>query len=80
VARDGEGRIWACRRESPCACGGGEPGDGKGAFYPPTVLAKVENRMDVAQEEIFGPVVTAIPFESARRAFVTRMGVGTFPR
>ncbi|HWX08541.1 MAG TPA: aldehyde dehydrogenase family protein, partial [Gaiellaceae bacterium] len=37
---------------------GGAPGDGKGAFYPPTVLAKVDNSMDVAQEEIFGPVVT----------------------
>ncbi len=39
---------------------GGEPGNGKGAFYPPTVLAQVDNRMTVAQEEIFGPVVTVI--------------------
>jgi acyl-CoA reductase-like NAD-dependent aldehyde dehydrogenase len=42
---------------------GGEPGDGKGAFYRPTVLADVSNDMVVAQEEIFGPVVAAIPFE-----------------
>jgi aldehyde dehydrogenase (NAD+)/betaine-aldehyde dehydrogenase len=42
---------------------GGEPLDGKGAFYPPTVLANVDNAMTVAQEEIFGPVVTVIPFE-----------------
>jgi acyl-CoA reductase-like NAD-dependent aldehyde dehydrogenase len=41
---------------------GGEPGNGKGAFYKPTVLAKVDNAMEVAQEEIFGPVVTIIPF------------------
>jgi aldehyde dehydrogenase (NAD+)/betaine-aldehyde dehydrogenase len=47
---------------------GGEPGDGKGAFYPPTVLANVENRMAVAQEEIFGPVVTVIPFEDEKDA------------
>jgi acyl-CoA reductase-like NAD-dependent aldehyde dehydrogenase len=47
---------------------GGEPVDGKGAFYPPTVLAKVENRMEVAQEEIFGPVVTVIPFEDEKDA------------
>ena len=41
---------------------------GKGAFYPPTVLAKVDNRMTVAQEEIFGPVVTVIPFEDDKDA------------
>jgi acyl-CoA reductase-like NAD-dependent aldehyde dehydrogenase len=47
---------------------GGEPGDGEGAFYPPTVLAGVENRMVVAQEEIFGPVVVAIPFGDEKEA------------
>ena len=47
---------------------GGEIGDGPGAFYPPTVLAGVENRMIVAQEEIFGPVVTVIPFEDEKDA------------
>ena len=46
---------------------GGEPAEGNGAFYPPTVLAKVESAMAVAQEEIFGPVVTVIPFELASR-------------
>ncbi|MBX5475372.1 MAG: aldehyde dehydrogenase, partial [Thermoleophilia bacterium] len=47
---------------------GGAPGEGKGAFYLPTVLAKVDNAMTVAQEEIFGPVVTVIPFEDERDA------------
>src|SRR6266487_5565245 len=47
---------------------GGEPLDGKGAFYPPTVLANVDNRMAVAQEEIFGPVVTITPFEDEKDA------------
>jgi acyl-CoA reductase-like NAD-dependent aldehyde dehydrogenase len=47
---------------------GGEPTDGPGAFYPPTVLAKVDNRMVVAQEEIFGPVVTVIPFQDEKEA------------
>jgi len=47
---------------------GGAPGDGKGAFYQPTVLAKVDNAMEVAQEEIFGPVVTVIPFEDEKDA------------
>jgi acyl-CoA reductase-like NAD-dependent aldehyde dehydrogenase len=47
---------------------GGEQPDGKGAFYPPTVLAKVDNAMVVAQEEIFGPVVAAIPFADEKDA------------
>ncbi|MFN2470625.1 MAG: aldehyde dehydrogenase [Gaiellaceae bacterium] len=47
---------------------GGEQPDGVGAFYPPTVLGKVDNGMAVAQEEIFGPVVTVIPFEDERDA------------
>src|SRR3954470_18684404 len=48
--------------------GGAAPEDGKGAFYPPTVLAQVDNSMRVAQEEIFGPVVTVIPFEDEKDA------------
>jgi acyl-CoA reductase-like NAD-dependent aldehyde dehydrogenase len=47
---------------------GGRPADGDGAFYPPTVLASVDNRMVVAQEEIFGPVVTVIPFDDEQDA------------
>jgi acyl-CoA reductase-like NAD-dependent aldehyde dehydrogenase len=58
---------------------GGAPPDGPGAFYPPTVLAGVENRMLVAQEEIFGPVVTVTPFadeqEAARIANDTKYGL-----
>jgi aldehyde dehydrogenase (NAD+)/betaine-aldehyde dehydrogenase len=47
---------------------GGSPAEGAGAFYPPTVLAAVDNAMSVAQEEIFGPVVTVIPFEDEAEA------------
>jgi acyl-CoA reductase-like NAD-dependent aldehyde dehydrogenase len=47
---------------------GGNIPAGDGAFYEPTVLARVENRMVVAQEEIFGPVVTVIPFEDEKDA------------
>ena len=47
---------------------GGEAGDGAGAFYTPTLLAGVETSMTVAQEEIFGPVVVAIPFEDEKDA------------
>ena len=47
---------------------GGEPAGGDGAFYPPTVIAGVSNDSLVAQEEIFGPVVTIIPFEDEKDA------------
>ena len=47
---------------------GGEATNGDGAFYPPTVLANVENRMTVAQEEIFGPVVVVVPFAEEKEA------------
>jgi aldehyde dehydrogenase (NAD+)/betaine-aldehyde dehydrogenase len=47
---------------------GGAIAEGTGAFYPPTVLARVESPMSVAQEEIFGPVVTLIPFEDEKDA------------
>ncbi|MGH8009905.1 MAG: aldehyde dehydrogenase family protein, partial [Candidatus Binatia bacterium] len=36
---------------------------GKGYFVKPTVLTGVKNDMRIAQEEIFGPVVAAIPFK-----------------
>ncbi len=34
----------------------------KGHFIEPTILADADNRMRVAQEEIFGPVLVVIPF------------------
>jgi acyl-CoA reductase-like NAD-dependent aldehyde dehydrogenase len=57
------GFVEQGRDEGAEVVAGGEPAEGNGAFYPPTVLAKVESSMAVAQEEIFGPVVTVIPFE-----------------
>jgi phenylacetaldehyde dehydrogenase len=41
--------------------GGSRLGD-KGYFVKPTVLVNTNEKMKVVQEEIFGPVVTAIPF------------------
>jgi len=40
-----------------------QPINGKGWFVQPTLLAGVDNQMRVAQEEIFGPVLSVIPFE-----------------
>jgi aldehyde dehydrogenase (NAD+) len=49
------------------AAGGGVP-DREGYFVEPTVFTGVDNDMRVAQEEIFGPVLTVIPFESEQEA------------
>jgi len=45
------------------ALGGKRPdGMGKGWYYTPTVFENVQNYMKIAQEEIFGPVLSVIPF------------------
>jgi acyl-CoA reductase-like NAD-dependent aldehyde dehydrogenase len=62
------GFVERGREEGAEVVTGGEAGNGKGAFYPPTLLAKVQSSMTVAQEEIFGPVVTVIPFEDEKDA------------
>jgi aldehyde dehydrogenase (NAD+) len=44
-------------------CGGGRPeGLDSGYFVQPTVFADVDNKMTIAQEEIFGPVLSIIPY------------------
>ncbi len=46
------------------ACGGGRPEHlDRGFYIEPTLLADVNNRMRVAREEIFGPVIVAMPAE-----------------
>lgn len=51
------------------ACGGGRPGDQpRGWFVEPTVFAEVDNSMRIAREEIFGPVVTVLPYRDEREA------------
>ena len=47
------------------AAGGGRAGD-VGYFVRPTVLTQVEQKMRVVQEEIFGPVVVAMPLRRPR--------------
>jgi len=44
-------------------CGGQRIPDLPGWFYAPTLLADVDNSMAAAREEIFGPVLVAIPFD-----------------
>lgn len=59
-------------------CGGHPLTDGewaKGAFYAATVFGDCDPNMRVCQEEIFGPVVSLIPFESFEEAVEINNGV-----
>jgi phenylacetaldehyde dehydrogenase len=51
--------------EGAKATAGGRPGAEKGYFVHPTVLTHTKPEMKVIREEIFGPVVCAIPFTDA---------------
>lgn len=64
--------------------GGGRLTEGalaKGYFVQPTVFANVADSMRIAQEEIFGPVISAIRFEDMddliKRANATMFGLGS---
>ncbi len=51
------------------AIGGGRPaGLDKGWYVEPTVFVNVDNKMKIAQEEIFGPVVAVIPYDDVEDA------------
>ncbi|WP_091918607.1 aldehyde dehydrogenase family protein [Mesorhizobium sp. YR577] len=58
-----------------------EEGLSSGYFLPPTIFGNVRDDMRVAREEIFGPVVCAIPFDTIdeveRRANATQFGLGS---
>ncbi|MGY1503442.1 aldehyde dehydrogenase family protein [Streptomyces sp. QTS52] len=47
---------------------GGERIDADGYFVSPTVFADVDNRSDLAQQEIFGPVLAITPFDTEDEA------------
>jgi len=58
------GYIDSGRREGAnLVCGGERVGD-RGYFIQPTVFSDVQDDMKIAKEEIFGPVMSIIPFKS----------------
>jgi acyl-CoA reductase-like NAD-dependent aldehyde dehydrogenase len=56
--------IDAGKKEGAKVLAGGEAGDGKGYFVKPTVFSEVKDQMKIAREEIFGPVVAVMPFDT----------------
>jgi betaine-aldehyde dehydrogenase len=53
---------------------GGELPDGPGAFYPPTVITGAEQDSEIVQNEVFGPVVCVLIFDSDDEAFAKANG------
>ncbi|MDO9598017.1 MAG: aldehyde dehydrogenase family protein [Azoarcus sp.] len=73
------GYIESGYAEGARAAVGGSAGEGEGYFVRPTVLVDTRDDMKVVREEIFGPVVVAMPYddleEVARRANDTPYGL-----
>ncbi|MFC7404613.1 NAD-dependent succinate-semialdehyde dehydrogenase [Georgenia alba] len=65
AARDGGARVLL----------GGDPVDGPGYFYPPTVLTDVPTDSPVMTEEIFGPVAPIATFESEEEVIALANGL-----
>ena len=65
-----EGYIESGIRDGAKLATGGKrpPGLDTGYFLEPTIFADVDNKLKIAQEEIFGPVVTVTPYEDTAEA------------
>ncbi|AUQ51518.1 5-carboxymethyl-2-hydroxymuconic semialdehyde dehydrogenase HpcC [Phaeobacter inhibens] len=55
-------------KEGATIAAGGEPVGEEGYFIRPTLFTDARNDMRIAQEEIFGPVLTSIPFTTEAEA------------
>ena len=64
--------IQSARNEGARLVSGGERASGghlaQGLFIQPTIFADVRNDMRISQQEIFGPVLSIIPFEDEQEA------------
>lgn len=71
--------IAIARSEGATAVLGGAPGDapecGQGWFVQPTIFTGVHNEMRIAQEEVFGPVLSVIRFQDEADALRIANGV-----
>jgi acyl-CoA reductase-like NAD-dependent aldehyde dehydrogenase len=62
------GYVSAGREEGARVIMGGTRRDRPGYFFEPTIFTDVDNAMRIAQEEIFGPVLCVLPFETPAEA------------
>ena len=73
------GYIETGRTEGAELVTGGGPHEGEGYFVEPTLFSATRDDLTIAREEIFGPVLVALPYDSieevARRANDTEYGL-----
>jgi acyl-CoA reductase-like NAD-dependent aldehyde dehydrogenase len=63
------GYVRLGREEGAKLVLGGARHGSRGYFHQPTIFTDVHNEMRIAREEIFGPVVAVIPFDSEDQAY-----------
>jgi succinate-semialdehyde dehydrogenase/glutarate-semialdehyde dehydrogenase len=67
--RDVEAAVsLAIGQGARCITGGRRHPTLPGHFYEPTILVGAKQDMDIVQQEVFGPIVTIIPFDSDEEA------------
>jgi len=69
------GMVSAAQDQGARVAAGGRPLNRPGAFHEPTVLEGVTPDMTIAQEEVFGPVVSVLPFRDDAQAVEIANGV-----
>lgn len=72
ISAEHRGRVHgfverAAARGATVHCGGAVPA-GDGAYYPPTLVTGVDQDWEIVQEEVFGPVLVALPFDTEAEA------------
>ena len=67
--------VAKAKEEGATIAAGGEKVGTEGCFIRPTLFTGASNDMAIAQEEIFGPVLTAIPFRDEDDALAIANGV-----
>lgn len=63
-----EAHVAAGRQDGATVTTGGERLGNQGLYYAPTIFSGATPRMSIAREEIFGPVLTTLTFETPEEA------------
>lgn len=61
--------IQIARDEGAICVAGGRPSPAGRYFIEPTIFTGVDNRMRIAREEVFGPILSVIPFDDEEDAY-----------